>query len=214
MTGHGTRRDVSNDVWSVSVNHTSVGPTDPRINASCSFLSIGPCHGPADRWKHHIARIHRAGVPAVPPLLQITAELLRKQGQHRRGGSRSGLQQLDGIGRASAGSQIRNKTTSDPSPAGLLAAPDQSATWPRQLLAIKQTAAGSQDPEAVLASWAGVDTAGNEQSIDNGTTHHWRDAMGSLEQDSTTKNHPEGWFRTATNAFESKLSRALPRHGS
>ena len=136
-------------------------------------------------------------MPAVPPFLKIPTELLGEQGEHGGGGSRAWLEKLNGVRRAATGGQIRNETTPYPPPTGFLAVPGQATTRPGQLLTIEQAAAGTQHPKAVLTSWAGVNTAGDQQSLDNWTTHHWHDAMGSMEQGRATKNHPGGWFRTA-----------------
>ena len=89
-------------------------------------------------------------MPAVPPFLEFSAQADRKQRQDCGRGPGARLQQLNGVGRTAAGGQIGNETPTNPSPARFLAAPHQTTTGPGQLLPIKQTATGTNHPEAVL----------------------------------------------------------------
>lgn len=142
-------------------------------------------------------------MPAVPPFLEFSAQADRKQSQDCGRGPGARLQQLNGVGRTAAGGQIGNETPTNPSPARFLAAPHQTTTGPGQLLPIKQTATGTNHPEAVLPPRAGVDTAVVEHGRHlrsrgscrarcrhRNTRPSWGKA-GMLP----AKSHPEGWRR-------------------
>ena len=100
---------------------------------------------------------------AIPPLLELRAQPLREQGDHRAGGTGSRLEQFHHVGGATPRCQIRHEATAHPAPARFLAAPSQAAAGPGQFLPVKQAAAGAKHPEAVLAARAGVDAAGLQQ---------------------------------------------------
>ena len=120
-----------------------------------------------------IRDIHGSWMTAVPPFLQILAEPKREQGENSHARSGSWLQKFNGIGGAALGGQIRNEPASHTTPARLLAPPCQSAAGPGQLLPIKQAAARTQNPEAVLTTWAGVNAAVFQQLFDLGSAQDW-----------------------------------------
>ena len=140
-----------------------------------------------------IGCIHRRGMSAVPPFLQPTAETNREQGEHGGGGTRAGLQQLNGIGGTAARRQVRNEAPPHPTPARLLTAPGQTTAGPGKLLPIKQAAAGADDPEAVLAARAGVNAAGLQQLLDFRTTHSAGGGSGRSGTSDHKKPPPRGW---------------------
>lgn len=103
------------------------------------------------------------GWPAIPPLLQLRAEPLCKQGENSVRGSQVRLEQFNGIAGAALAGQIRHKTAANAPPTGLFATPLQSAAGPGQFFPVKQATARSQNLEAVLATRTGVLAAVGEQ---------------------------------------------------
>jgi hypothetical protein len=138
---------------------------------------------------------------AVPPFLKPRRETHRKEGQHGDGGPGTGLEQLNRIGGATTGGKVGNKTTAHPTPTRLFAAPDETTAGPGKLIAIEQTAARANHPEAVLAARTGVHRAVSKepinlrsQGISSGGGGH--PSIGQTHTTLPTKSHPWGWRMT------------------
>jgi len=143
-----------------------IDPYDPCLDAgSLTWQSI-PTPRPIRAWGLIFVWLHRCRQFAVPPFLQRCRQPLGKQGDHCRGGAGAGLQQFHRVGGAAPCRQVWHEAPADASPTGFLTPPGQAATGPRQLLAIKEAAARSQDPKAELASGTGMFTAEFQQAVD------------------------------------------------
>lgn len=134
---------------------------------------------------------------AVPPFLQARRETHGKERQHGDSGSGTGLEQLNRVGGTTTGGKVGNKTTAHPTPTRLLAAPHETTAGPGKLIAIEQTAARSDHPEAVLAARTGVHSAVGKETINFRSQGSSRGSGGhpSIGQTRTTlptKSHPWG----------------------
>ena len=161
-----------------------------------------------------IREIHGAGMPAVPPFLQILAEPKREQGENRHARPGTWLQKFNGIGGAALSGQIRNEPAPHTTPARLLAPPRQPAAGPGQLLPIKQATARPQNPEAVLTTRTGVNAAVFQQFFDFGSTQDGREVSSAMQKVEPTKSHPLQGVAFRLTQRKGGLSTAPPPHAS
>ena len=102
---------------------------------------------------------------AIPPFLQPCCETHREERQHGGRGPGTRLKQLHGIRGTTPRREVRHKATTNPPPTRLLAAPEEATTGPGKLIAIEQTATGTDHPEAVLPPRTGMHRAVFKESI-------------------------------------------------
>lgn len=73
----------------------------------------------------------------MPPMLHCLGKRVGIEGDHNGLGAVTLTYNFHTVGWVALGGQIDDKSSANPSPTGLFAAPLQTATWPRQLVAVK-----------------------------------------------------------------------------